>query len=161
LNEERRRRMIDQRRREIELSRLSRRLELALATSQMGVWELNIVTGTFAWDSRMNELYGHPVDGGPRDYDDWQNRLHPDDQDRAQRDFNEAIRSGGHYQSKFRIVLPDGEVRHIRAIGTAFQEPGTSPRVVGVSWDTTADAGLADALLQAKIQAEAKNFELE
>ncbi len=161
LNEERRRRMIEQRRRESELSRLSRRLELALATSQVGVWEMNIATGHLSWDDRMNELYAHPCDGGERDYTHWRDRLHPDDLERAERDFNESIRSGAQYLSNYRIVTPEGETRHIRAIGSVYQDQGTAPRIVGVNWDATPDAKLSEALLRAKTQAEAKNFELE
>src|SRR5690606_23881217 len=46
-------------------------------------------------------------------------------------------------------------------IGTIYQDPGMSPRIVGVNWDVTADAKLSEALFRAKTQAEAKNFELE
>ena len=92
LNDERRRRILYQKRREAELARLSRRLELALATSQLGVWEFNITTGHLDWDDRMNELYGYPIDRKPRDYTHWYNGLHPDDQARAIADFRHAIR---------------------------------------------------------------------
>ena len=51
--------------------RLSRRLGLALDTSQIGVWEYNIETDELFWDDRMNELYGFPRDGGSRDYAHW------------------------------------------------------------------------------------------
>lgn len=161
LNDERRRRMIEQRRREADLSRISRRLGLALATSQMGVWELTLATGTLAWDERMNELYGHPQDGGPRNYDDWRARLHPDDLERAEREFADAIRTGSQYVSNYRIVTPQGDVRHVRAVGAVYQDKGASPRFVGVNWDATPDAELSEALIKAKTQAEAKNFELE
>ena len=161
LNEERRRRMIEQRRRESELSRLSRRLELALATSQVGVWEMNIGNGALSWDDRMNELYGYLPDGGQRGYTHWRDRLHPDDLERAERDFNESIRSGSQYFSNYRIMTPEGEMRYIRAIGSVYQDPGNAPRIVGVNWDATPDAKLSEALLRAKTQAEAKNFELE
>src|SRR5690606_39301538 len=77
------------------------------------------------------------------------------------RDFNESIRSGMQYVSNFRIVSTGGEERHIRAIGTVYQDQGASPRIVGVNWDVTPDAKLSEALIRAKTQAEAKNFELE
>ncbi len=161
LSAERRRRLIEQKRREIELTRLSRRLELALETSQVGVWEMNALTGELSWDDRMNELYGTPDDGRPRNYKHWHGRLHPEDAARAEREFNEALRKGERYESNFRIVTPAGEVRHIRAIGACYRDPGVAPRIVGVNWDATADAQLSEALMRAKTQAEAKNFELE
>lgn len=161
LSAERRRRLIEQKRREIELTRLSRRLELTLETSQVGVWEMNILTGELSWDDRMNELYGHPKDGGPRDYTHWRDSLLPEDAERADREFNEALRTGERYLSNFRVLLPDGTIRHIRAIGAVYRDAGTAPRILGVNWDVTADARLSEALMRAKTQAEAKNFELE
>nr|WP_196260095.1 EAL domain-containing protein [Pelagibacterium limicola] len=161
LSADRRRRLIEQKRRELELQRLSRRLELALATSQVGVWEMNILTGELSWDDRMNEIYGYPQDGGARDYTHWRSRLLEEDAERCEREFNESVRTGERYVSNFRVVTPEGEVRHIRALGSVYQDPGSPPRILGVNWDATADARLSEALMRAKTQAEAKNFELE
>ena len=45
---------------------VSRRLGLALDTSEVGVWEFNIDTELAVWDDRMNELYGLAPNGMPR-----------------------------------------------------------------------------------------------
>ncbi|WP_342771496.1 bifunctional diguanylate cyclase/phosphodiesterase [Pelagibacterium sediminicola] len=161
LNTERRRRLIEQRRREVDLARLSRRLELALETSQVGVWEMNVATGEMSWDDRMNELYGVPGNGPACDYDTWRDRIVPEDVERAEREFHEALRTGERYVSSFRIMTPDGQLRHIRAIGALYQDQGAAPRILGVNIDATSDALLSEALMRAKTQAEAKNFELE
>ncbi|WP_127144450.1 bifunctional diguanylate cyclase/phosphodiesterase [Pelagibacterium montanilacus] len=161
LNSERMRRLDDQKRREADLKRLSRRLALAVETSRVGVWEMDIETGDLSWDDRMNELYGLPRDGGPRTYRDWRRALHPEDRQKTERKFNTAVRNRGQYHSEFRVLAPDGHVRHIRAIGSVYQDPGGPSRILGVNWDVTADTELSGALLKAKTQAEAKNFELE
>lgn len=54
-----------------ELRRLSRRLELALEASGIGVWEHDLVTNELVWDDRINEIYGKPADGKTR----WLQRL--------------------------------------------------------------------------------------
>ena len=161
LNEERRRRIIDQKRREDELARLSRRLELALSVSQVGVWEHNLTTGALTWDDRMFEIYGV---GNRRDtgtYRQWQSLLHPDDREQAEREFAHTAATGERYVSTFRIITPRGETRYIRAIGALYRDAGAYRRIIGVNWDATADARLNDALMRAKTQAEAKNVELE
>ncbi|WP_181701198.1 bifunctional diguanylate cyclase/phosphodiesterase [Chthonobacter albigriseus] len=147
-------------RRESELARISRRLKLALDTSEVGVWEMDIVTEDLAWDDRMNELYGYPTDGGERWYEHWSSRLHPDDLDRASADFRQAFSSGS-YHSEYRLFLPDGSIRHIRAIGSVYEEPGRNARIVGVNWDVTADVELADTLRRTQALTEARNAELE
>src|SRR5690606_27302846 len=64
--------------REAELTRLSRRLGMALQASKVGVWENDIVTGDLYWDDRVNAIFGMPQDSGKRHYLDWEAALHPD-----------------------------------------------------------------------------------
>lgn len=147
--------------RETELKRLSRRLALALDTSRVGVWEFNIVTGELVWDDRMNELYGTPIDGGKRDYSHWRAVLHPEDRERAEREFAAAITSRGRYQSEFRVLPGDGAVRHVRAIGGVFEGEDDDSKILGVNWDVSADVALNEDLKRAKSLTEARNAELE
>ncbi|SMQ85587.1 periplasmic sensor diguanylate cyclase/phosphodiesterase [Devosia lucknowensis] len=161
-------RMVDQRHehiralgeREVQLARLSRRLNLALEVSKVGVWEMDFESGDEAWDERTNELYGLPNDGSPRSHDHWRAAVHPDDRERAENDFRRMIATG-HYESDYRVVLPDGKLRYVRSIGALFSEPGHPDKVVGCNWDVTSDVELNDNLRRAKRQAEARNNELE
>jgi diguanylate cyclase (GGDEF)-like protein len=146
--------------REEQLARLSRRLELALGASKVGVWEMDIVTDELVWDERMNELYGLPADGGRRTYGIWRQRLHPDDLDRATADFRDAIASG-EYRSQFRVVHDDGDVRVIRTMGAVFPDTGRNPKLVGVNWDVTEDETRNAALERARRLSEARNRQLE
>jgi diguanylate cyclase (GGDEF)-like protein len=147
--------------REAELQRLSRRLGLALETSRVGVWEYDIETEDLVWDDRMNEIYGLPADGGPRNYGHWRDRLHPDDLERASEDFRMAVDVTGSYHSEYRIVTPDGETRNVRAIGQVYKDPGAIAKIVGVNWDVTMDVALSDKLKRANRLSEARNAELE
>lgn len=160
LVEERQRHIRELRRRETELKRLSHRLGLALETSQVGVWDFDIAGDELVWDDRMNELYGLPVDGRPRTYVDWRNALHPDDLDRAERDFDEAIGVTGKYHSEYRVRLSDGTIRHIRAIGAIYQGAEGSSKIVGVNWDVTADVERNEDLRRTKNLMEARHAEL-
>jgi diguanylate cyclase (GGDEF)-like protein len=157
---ERQRNIRTLREREHQLDVLSRRLGLALDTSEVGVFEYNIDTDELVWDDRMNVLYGQPRDGQPRHYQHWKGALHPDDVARAQQEFTEAVRARGRYHSEFRLRLPDGEERVIRAIGTCFRETDGSSRVVGVNWDVSADVATKRALEHAMALTEARNVEL-
>jgi diguanylate cyclase (GGDEF)-like protein len=147
--------------REAELQRLSRRLGLALETSQVGVWEYDIDSGDLHWDDRMNEIYGLPADGKPRSYTQWRERLHPDDLERAAEDFRIAVEVTGHYHSTYRVITPEGEERSIRAIGRVYEDPGATPKIVGVNWDVTTDVALNENLKRANRLSEARNAELE
>ena len=100
---------------EQEFQDLLRRLELALDASQIGVWEHSIAKDGILWDAQMHRLYetGETCRHVPAWF--WSNAIHPDDRERAERDFDQAIAARGDYNSQFRIVLPGGEIRHVRS----------------------------------------------
>jgi diguanylate cyclase (GGDEF)-like protein len=146
--------------REHQLGVLSRRLGLALDTSEVGVFEYNVDTDKLVWDDRMNDLYGQPRDGQPRNYLHWREALHPDDVGRAQQEFADALRARGQYRSEFRVRV-GGTERVIRAIGTCYRDTTDgSSRVVGVNWDVSADVTIKQDLERAKALTEARNAEL-
>jgi diguanylate cyclase (GGDEF)-like protein len=161
LFEERRRHTEKLRERESELECLSRRLELALDTSKVGVWEFNIKTGELVWDERMNELYGYPAGQAGHTYQHWRSRLAPADLERAEREFETAVQTNGRYETQFRIIPAEGQSRVIRAIGSVYLRPGAPARIIGVNWDATADVELTEALTRSKALTEARNVELE
>ena len=161
LFEERQRHIGELSRRERQLSRLSRRLRLALDASRVGVWEMEINSKDLFWDDRMNELYGYPADGRMRDYTFWNRRIHPEDLTRAETEFRIAMEETGRYHSEYRLLLPCGTIRHIRSIGTVYRDFGEPARIVGLNWDVSTDIALNDDLKRAKALTDARNRELE
>ncbi len=161
LVEERRDHSSSLRDREGELERLSRRLELALDASKVGVWDFSIDSGELVWDDRMNELYNYPQDGGAREYKHWRDRLDETDARRAIEDFETAIRTQGRYESQYRLDLGDGRTRVIRAIGKVYVSQDLSSKIVGVNWDATSDVALTEDLTRSKALTEARNVQLE
>ena len=141
------------------LQRVSRRLELALRTSQIGVWELDITNKKLFWDRRMHELYG--VEKNKVTYEDWKNSLHPDDVESAEKDFEEALAEKRNYNSNFRIVSANGQMRTIRSMGSLETDALGNVRIVGVNWDISEDVQLNEQLRHANRQTEARNTELE
>ena len=155
-------RLINERQRNYwELNRLSRRLELALEASAIGVWEHDLETNDLTWDDRVNEIYGREPDGGPRGYSDWAGAIHPADLPGALADFDKAAADRSTYSSEYRVVRPDGEIRHVRSRAIFYQTANNSPRMVGAEWDVTADVLLNTDLVRAKQLADTKNMELE
>ncbi|PTE12513.1 bifunctional diguanylate cyclase/phosphodiesterase [Mesorhizobium helmanticense] len=143
-----------------ELRRLSRRLELALEASAIGVWEHDLATNELTWDDRVNEIYGKPTGEG-RGYTDWAGAIHPDDLAGANADFDKAMADGGPYLSEYRIIRPDGEIRHVRSKAIIYRVADETPKMIGAEWDVTADVLLNKDLVRAKQLSESKNAELE
>lgn len=146
--------------REAALTQQTQRLNLALETSKVGLWELDLASGEEVWDARTNEIYGMSGDAGGRTHDHWQKVVHPEDQARAEAEFRQSI-VNGRYESDYRVILPDGTLRHIRSIAVLAEASGEVQRVMGINWDVTADVALNEDLRRAKALTEARNSELE
>jgi diguanylate cyclase (GGDEF)-like protein len=161
LYDQRRGHIRELKRRQLQMEGLSQRLKLALDTSKIGIWELNLETGVLTWDSRMLELYDIPEGRDTSQYDVWAESLHPDDLKRAEKEYWDAIEVGGTYHSDFRIILQDGSIRWIRAIGAVHTNTRGQQYILGVNWDVSSDIQLKTRLLNAKQHAEDRNRELE
>lgn len=146
---------------EHEFQDLLRRLELALDASRIGVWEHSIEQGGILWDAQMHRLYetGETCRLVPASL--WSNAIHPDDLERAERDFEQAIATRGAYDSQFRIVLPSGEIRHLRSRAHFYVDAEGLPSFIGAEWDVTADVLLNGELARQKVVAEARALALE
>lgn len=161
LYDQRRVHMRELRRRQIQMERLSQRLKLALDTSKIGIWELNLDTDRLTWDERMRELYDIADGRDVSKYDVWSESLHPDDLKRAEKEYWDAINCGGVYRSDFRVISRNGSTRWIRAIGAVHTNELGQRYILGVNWDVSKDIQLKTRLISAKQNAEDRNRELE
>jgi diguanylate cyclase (GGDEF)-like protein len=138
-----------------------RRLELALDASQIGVWEHNLNTDELLWDMQMHRLYGTGRSERQVSSDVWISSIHPEDRERAIAEFNAAIAARGPYNSQFRVLLPTGDIRHIRSRAHFYEAPSGGPAFIGAEWDVTADVMLNRELAEQKAVAEARAIMLE
>lgn len=161
LMEERQRnvRIIEQR--DDQMKALSHRLQIALETSKIGIWEYDITTNRLIWDARMRDIYAVPENYAVSTYDDWRKAIHPDDIEHAEQEFERSVRNEGGYACDFRVIGREGDVRYIRAIGTCYRDSRGHRKMVGVNWDVTNDIRLQEDLRQAKMKADEQNRELE
>ncbi len=140
---------------------VSRRLELALSSVQIGVWNYDLTLDRVEWDMRLRTIYGLPADLSPLPRDIWERSLHPDDRDAAIGRTQLALESGNDYDLNYRIIRTDGQTRYIRSRVSFQKDLIGGPILVGINWDATEDAMHAEALARANQHAAVKNAELE
>ena len=130
------------------LVELNERLQLALRSSQFGVWETDLLTGKMDWDERMLEIYGLNRASFNGQRDTWATCLHPDDRAAALLRSDRAINGDdASYDTEFRIVRPDGSVRHIEAHGQLQRDAQGRPlRLVGLNRDISLERKTEAAL---------------
>ncbi|MEN6466924.1 MAG: PAS domain S-box protein, partial [Syntrophaceae bacterium] len=99
------------------------RLTLALESGDFGIWDLDIKKGSMIWNDRMYEIYGLPRTSSRIEIETWKSCIHPEDRQRVWDAFNpDKMGESGH--SEFRIIKPDGTVRHIRSDGLVVRDAG-------------------------------------
>ncbi|ANL34479.1 putative bifunctional diguanylate cyclase/phosphodiesterase [Rhizobium phaseoli] len=143
------------------LSRLSRRLDLALEISHIGVFEADIENDTVEWDDRLIAIYGLQGASHQIASDAWAKSLHPDDRERVLGLAGSSVESGSDFQQEYRIIRGDGVERIIRARSAFFVDGNGHRKLIGANWDVTEDVALRNELQRAKDLAEARNRELE
>ncbi len=146
---------------EREFQDILRRLELALDASQIGVWEHDLDRNVISWDAQMHRLYRTGRSSGPVATAVWADAIHPDDRLRAEGEFDAAVAERGQYNSEFRIIWPNGEIRYIRSRAHFYVSDEGRPSFIGAEWDVTADVLLNDEAARQRSVAEARALALE
>jgi diguanylate cyclase (GGDEF)-like protein/PAS domain S-box-containing protein len=129
----------------------SERLALAADAGGIGVWEWELVGNILRWDDQMYRLYGRVPSEGYVPYALWADNLLAGDRERAEREINDALNSGAPFDTEFRIVLPSGEIRHLKATGQVQRDSAGLPtRMVGVNFDITKRKLAEQALVESE-----------
>jgi len=116
---------------------LTERLSLATAVAKVGVWELDLASSTYTWDATTFEIYGFPP-VVPMPYEKWSAAVYPQDLPAVEATLRKAIDEKGQGAAEFRIILADGTLRHVSAVGRAvLDENSNVSRVLGVAQDIT------------------------
>lgn len=132
------------------------RLDMATTAARIGVWEYNLVEKKLVWDEQMYSLYGITPATFSGVYEAWRNGLHPDDVDRCDKEVELAIQGEKEFNTEFRVVWPDGSIRHITGLATVLRNSNNEPiRMIGANWDITERKKAEAELILAKQQAEA------
>ena len=119
--------------------RLKERLSIAVDAARIGVWDYDVQTGKVRWDANMCAIYGLPSAAFSGHFDDWVEAVIPVERDRFVREFQHALIGRQIYDTEFRIGLPGGEERHIRAFARVVRTDDQSPaEMIGINYDITA-----------------------
>jgi|GEM_PF-3647003 len=127
----------ERRRAEEALKESQERLDLALESGQMGVWDLDLIHDT-AWRSlRHDQIFGYDsllLEWGSAIF---MQHVVPEDRDRVRQCFDEAFRTGQLF-FECQITWPDQSRRWILAKGQAYSGEKAQPvRMSGTVMDIT------------------------
>jgi len=117
-----------------------------------GSWALDIASDKYVYVSEEDfRIWGFdPRDGSPA-REAVLRRIHPDDRDRWKETFENALRQKVDSFDEYRIVLPDGTVKHIHTIRhPVLNGAGDLVKLVGTSIDITERKRAEEALRESE-----------
>jgi len=128
---------------------------LSLLASGVGTWTWWPQRDELYWDDALCAIFGVEPKAAPRRREEYLELVHPEDRAEAAETIARYVRTGVYDGMAYRIVRPDGHVRHVIANGvTQFDEHGQLEALRGGVLDVTERKELEASLSQAqRIQA--------
>jgi PAS domain S-box-containing protein len=113
------------------------RLRLAEEAGNVGVWDWDMQTGEVRWTPELEAIYGLKP-GSVHTYQDFRDRVHPDDIERVEKIQSAAVDQHKPFEYEFRFRRPDGEAGWVYCRGGAlYDQDGRPVRQFGVNIDVT------------------------
>src|ERR1700756_5428131 len=106
--------------------------------SQTGSWKLDVSSGKVAVSPQIFRIFGVKPDEDTSTVEFWLSRNHIEDQKRIKELFEKSIIQKTDYDADYRIVLPNGAIKHLHAAGhPVLNESGDLVEFVGTAMDIT------------------------
>jgi len=131
-----------------ELQESEQQMALATEAANLGVWVRDLAQNTIWASNQWRALFGFALTER-LELDHILQRMHSDDREAVSRTLVKALNGGGYYQTEYRVVLPDGQVRWIASRGRVqFASDGKPVCVREVSVDVTGRKQAESELVQ-------------
>ena len=132
-----------------------RDLQAALNAAHAGLFTTKLETGEMVWDKRSCEIFGLDNAGYKGSFNDWVERVHPEDISDTLSAFQASLDSDENFELFYRIVTLKGEERYIHSMGTIDRnEKNEVVSAKGVNIDITEQhtANVEKELLHKQLQ---------
>jgi PAS domain S-box-containing protein len=142
-------------------------LSLAEHSAGIGVWDIDLATGTARGTEQFFRIMGLQPESEPISMEQIRAIRHPEDRARVVDGFRRALDSGADsYEVEYRVIHPDGAIRWIFGRGRIRRdEHGAAARYSGVDIDITerkkAEAALADLNRELEERVRERTAQLE
>jgi PAS domain S-box-containing protein len=140
------------------LTQTTDRLALAASAGGAGIWFRDLVNGGVHWDDQIYRLYATTKDELSPSTEAFLAFVHLEDRGRVEEELNSALRGEKEFDSQFRIVWPDGSIRHLRANALVKWDASGKPvQMVGTNRDITSQKEAANLLLESNLRLQVES----
>ncbi|KKN00103.1 hypothetical protein LCGC14_1141160 [marine sediment metagenome] len=128
----------DQKKFALNYKEVTDKLTAATVGANFGIFNFDIVNNVLTWDESMYRIYGVKEEDFSGEFEAWRSGLHADDIERCDNEVAMSLSGEKSFDSEFRIIWPNGEVRHIRGIVIIQRDAeGNAIKMIGTNWDVT------------------------
>jgi len=113
------------------------RLKEAQQLAQVGSWEHDIAGDRLTWTDEVYRVLGMDSGSEPPSRQNFYERVHPEDRERVKQTYQAALDQRQLYNVTYRILLPDGSVKHVRELCVTEYEEDRPVRSLGTVQDIT------------------------
>ena len=125
-------------RKDLHYKEITDKLTAATVGANFGIFNFDIVNNVLQWDESMYPIFGVKKEDFSGEYEAWRSGLHPDDIERCDNEVALAIAGEQDFDSEFRVIWPNGEIRYIRGIAIIQRDTdGNAIKMTGTNWDVT------------------------
>ncbi len=115
--------------------------------AHIGSWSYEIANNKLTWSDEIYRIFGMTPREFGATYEAFMQAVHPDDRKMVDRSHQAAVRNEAPHDIEHRIVLPSGEVRHVREKAFVFlDDQGIATKMLGTVQDITDQKNMALAL---------------
>ncbi|MFT5821146.1 MAG: PAS domain S-box-containing protein [Crocinitomix sp.] len=121
----------------------SKRLKLATSSAKIGIWDWNFVENILNWDDNMYALFDVRKGEFEENFEAWEKTAHKEDVESTTLLLQEAIKGEKTFDTQFRIVHKNGDIKHIKANAILEKNTKGDPiRIIGLNYDITEEIEL-------------------
>jgi PAS domain S-box-containing protein len=130
--------------------------------AHLGNWEFDILTQRFTGSEELFRILGLEQAQPELNYIQFLRLIHPDDLPLLQRNFKQMLTKARVHELDYRIIRPDGKVRHLLGKGEVIcDEFGQVKKLFGTAMDITQRKRVEEAVRQASKRERDKTKQLE
>jgi PAS domain S-box-containing protein len=119
-------------------SRREAQLAAAQRIAHLGSYEWDVATNSVHRSEELLRIFGTTAEEFKPTFEDYLERVHPDDRASTRRTIEEAFRTRTPFEFEERIIRPDGAIRVLRSQGNWILDNLQQPlRLVGICHDIT------------------------
>ena len=123
---------------EEEVRKSKQALEEAERLVHLGHYEIETASGKARWSEEIFNIFGLDPDFGEPTVETYNELIHPDDQAKVYKLYEESVKNGAPFDLVYRIIRTDGDVRYVHSNAkVVIDETENSRKLFGTFQDVT------------------------